>query len=275
MSIRFLAALAGALLLGAPGCDSGASPGPDGSPLRDAALVDGGGLLDGGASGDAGAPAADAGAADAGPALCVATECDPRSPDGCSEGRCVLWSDAASCELDAGALGPGAECTELGQCAPGLACFRQDGVGVCGRICCPSDGSTCAEDARCGGSGALVDGTETSWGRCLPPRACDLLDPSSACEEREGCYIVDATGTTECRVAGRGDVGASCEEPEDCKAGFFCGGLSPVRRCVRICRIGEDDCPEAEGRCVDPGSHTPEGVGVCTLDTAGARWNAG
>ncbi|HJL17477.1 MAG TPA: hypothetical protein RMH99_17540 [Sandaracinaceae bacterium LLY-WYZ-13_1] len=271
MSIRFLCALLLALLVA--GCDTGMMDPPDAARLRDAAVVDGGGLLDAGPMvfDDAG-PAADAGAADAGPPLCVIGVCDPRSADGCTEGSCVLWGADATCEPEAGAGGPGSTCEAVGDCAAGLACFRRPGGGVCGRICCPDDGSACIDGAICGGSGVLVDGSETSWGRCLPRRTCDLLEPAEACEAREGCYIVDAGGTTECRVAGSGGSGEACEMQEDCRAGFFCGGIGAAKRCVRICRIGAEDCPTEEGRCVAQ-AHTPEGIGLCSLDSSSARWN--
>jgi hypothetical protein len=127
-----------------------------------------------------------------------------------------------------------------------------------------------ASGAFCAGSGVLVDGSETSWGRCLPPRSCDVLHPERSCVAREGCYIVGADGSTECRVAGEGGAGAVCSEQEDCQSGFFCGGIGDNRRCVRICRIGSDDCPSEEGRCIAQ-AHSPDGTGFCTLDAMTAR----
>lgn len=257
-------------LLGVSGCDDGAWGVDAGPVVRDAAPSDGGGLLDAGAQ-DAGSFDSGPTPVDAGAPLCEALVCDPRSADGCADGSCVLWGVAASCELEAGGLGPGAACGRVGECAPGLACFLSDAAGVCGRICCPGDGIACLDGTSCGGSGVLIDGSETSWGRCLLRRECDLNRPTETCEPREGCYIVDASGTTECRVAGSGGSAAPCVVQEDCQAGFFCSNVPASPLCVRICRIGEDDCRPEEGRCVAQ-AHTPSGTGLCTLDSTTARF---
>lgn len=246
------------------GCEVGRAH-DDASIGRDAALADGGGLLDGGGN-DAGAML-DAGI-DAS-AACEAVSCDPTSPDGCAVGEsCVLHGALSSCEASAGSFGPGSPCVYVADCAPGLACFETRGGGICGRICCPGD-DTCVEGASCGGSGILVDGTETSWGRCLPPRDCDVLRPEDDCEPREGCYIVDSAGNTECRVAGTGEAGAACSVQQDCSAGFFCGGIGATH-CVRICRLDGAPCPDDEGRCVAQ-AHSPAGTGLCTIDASTAR----
>jgi hypothetical protein len=255
-----------ALSLALFGCDGDLNPGPDASTGIDAALADGGGLLDGG-RGDASA-ASDAGI-DASRSCDTPEGCDPRSPDGCpSEGRCVLVSATSSCEPTAGSLGPDDSCMYATDCAPGLACFDTPSGGRCGRICCPGD-ETCVDGATCGGSGVLIDGTETHWGRCLAPRRCDVLSPSDTCEMREGCYIVDSGGNTECRVAGTGQADSPCAVQEDCESGFFCGGIGATR-CVRICRIDAEDCPDDEGRCIAQ-AHSPAGTGFCTTDSTTLR----
>src|SRR5690606_29398114 len=174
------------------------------------------------------------------------------------------WGEASSCEPAAGALAVNAPCESVADCAPGLACFATaDGGGTCGRICCPSEPDACVDGAVCGGSGVLVDGTATSWGRCSPPQPCDVLDPVASCGDREGCYIVDRAGTTECRVAGSADIGEVCSAQNDCRPGAFCGLGG---RCVRICRLGAGDCPAGEGRCVAQ-VHSPPGTGFCTADS--------
>jgi hypothetical protein len=245
-------------------CGDGATMGSDASTWRDSALGDGGGLLDSGAGSlDAGAAPSDAGPS----AYCQYEACDPRYPDGCGEGSCVLWAASSTCEATPGSLSTGMVCETVMDCAPGLSCFLTAEGGVCGRICCPGDPSACIDWALCAGSGVLVDGTRTSWGRCAPPRTCDVLSPQGACEEREGCYIVDEDGTTQCRVAGIGGPGDACAVQEDCQSGFFCGFTG---RCVRICRLGADDCPSDEGHCVAQ-AHSPAGTGFCTLDPASAR----
>ena len=267
--ISLLQALGLALLLGGFGCDS--EPiGLDGSLMRDATVGDGGGFLDAGAAAsDAGGPASDAGAIDAGAPLCDRRACDPRAAaSSCIAGPCALWSTSPTCEATTpGTLTVGMPCADVQACGDGLACFLDEagGTGLCGRICCPTDGAACAVGSSCGGSGVLVDGTETRWGRCLAIRSCNVLRPGEVCEPREGCYLIDGSRMTECRVAGAGGAGDGCEAQEDCQAGFFCGGIAAARRCVRLCSVVDDTCPATEGRCIAQ-SHTPDGVGLCTMD---------
>ncbi|MCB9592225.1 MAG: hypothetical protein H6719_05795 [Sandaracinaceae bacterium] len=92
-----------------------------------------------------------------------------------------------------------------------------------------------------------------------------MLRPEETCEPREGCYLIDTTMMTECRIAGTAAAGEPCEVQEDCRGGLYCGGIAAARRCVRLCDVRADNCPTAEGRCVAQ-THTPDGVGLCTLD---------
>ncbi len=258
-------ALALALAAAMAGCDGGPTV-MDGGVIMDARVRDASGLLDGGVS-EAG-PALDASSrVDASVPRCVSA-CDPRSGDGCgSAGRCVLSASEPTCVAMPGALAPGSDCTDTTECAPGAACFEVEGVGRCQRICCPGDESACDVEESCSGSGRLVDGAETEWGRCLPSRSCDVLDAAADCEAREGCYIVGSDGQTECRYAGAGGPGDPCVAQQDCGPGFFCGGVDPARRCRRICDARNDDCPIDEGRCVVQ-AHSPDGSGICTIDMA-------
>jgi hypothetical protein len=258
--LRLIAPIVCALAIA--GCDMTPPGDDDAGPRRDASYADGGGLLDGGIPHDA-STKTDSG----GVHVCEVGRCNPQFPVGCGEESCVLWDETPSCGT-AGLSGPGADCISTMDCAAGLACFRREsGYGICGRICCPG-GDTCVEGSICGGAGVLVDGTETSWGECLPPRMCDVLRPELVCAEREGCYIVDSAGTTECRVAGSAAAGDPCELQEDCAAGLFCGGIGALR-CVQICMVGGDECP-AEERCVRQ-AHSPEGTGFCTFDASQGR----
>lgn len=256
-----------ALTLALAGCDGGDGLG-DGGTVRDASLRDADGLLDAGFV-EAGPLPRDGGAgADAGALLCELGICDPRTGSGCSTGeQCVLVGAEPSCVTTPGLLEPGVECVDNAECEPGSACFEVDGVGRCAAVCCPGDDSECDGDSRCGGSGTLFDGTPTDWGQCVPRVECDVLEPSAECASREGCYIVDAEGATECRLAGVVDAGGTCYSQEECASGFFCGGLPPARTCRRICDLELDDCPPSEGSCVQQG-HSPEGSGICTLDMA-------
>lgn len=233
--------------------------------IEDTGLSEGGIIReDAGARPDA--PGSDA-SSDAGTSMCEGL-CDPRSEDGCPDGTCVLSGESPSCELDAGAADEGAACDSVTACAHGLACFRaaRSSGGVCAQICCPGDASSCGDVARCGGDGVLVDGTETSWGRCVLPRPCDLLAAELTCEAREGCYVVDPGGTTECRLAGSAGAGDACVVPEDCASGLFCGGIGE-RTCLRVCSIASPRTCTGDERCVAQ-TYSPEGTGVCVLDTA-------
>lgn len=248
------------------GCDP-EGPASDGGLYRDATFTDSGGLLDGGIP-EAGPPRPDGSISDAGGPACDTSTCDPRSGEGCgAPSSCVLVEAEPACHEAAGGLAPGMDCTSTEDCAVGAACFEVEGRGLCARICCPGDSAACDGDQTCGGSGRLVDGTASEWGRCLPRRTCDVLDPTSTCEAREGCYIVDLEGTTECRYAGTAGAGEPCVDQQDCQAGFFCGGIGAAKSCRRICDLARMDCPAAEGRCVRQ-AHSPDGSGICTLDMA-------
>lgn len=201
---------------------------------------------------------------DAAPGAC-GLGCDPSGPpgplSGCPIGQsCVLTGEAPLCG-GAGRLTVGSPCDAVDACGPGLACFQasRSTGGVCAPVCCPRAPDACVA-GRCGGDGVLVDGTATAFGRCLPPRRCDVLAPELACEVREGCYVVDAAGTTECRLAGMRGVNDPCVLPEDCAPGLFCGGLG-TRTCLQLCAIDAPRC-EAGQRCVAQ-SYSPAGSGVC------------
>lgn len=198
------------------------------------------------------------------PAACPAGECDPSRAGDCGDAACTIGADGqAHCTMAAGTGAAGSPCTESGQCQPGLGCFGADGIGTCAQVCCPGELALCPGDLRCH-SGTLADGTSTPWGYCAPARTCDVLRPTSSCRPGEGCYIVEADGGTECRFSGMGEAGAPCMVPEDCAAGFFCGGLR-TRTCRRICSLDDPmSCPEGEGRCVAY-SYSPEGTGICTV----------
>ncbi len=225
-------------------------------------------------SGDA-TPSADArpdGADDAstGGVLCPSDPlCDPVTGLGCgTDGWCVLQGDVPRCVSSAGDGAEGAPCDSVRACRVGLACFQVGGRAVCLRPCCEE--STCGFGARCVAGARLANGMEPPWGRCTTARRCDVL-AQSGCSDGEGCYIVDASGTTSCRPAGRGGAGDPCRQQEDCRPGFYCGGALGEGRCVRICALDGSDggCPSEEGSCVRAGA-SPEGTGLCVF-TGGRR----
>lgn len=250
------------LLLLVLGCST-ASPLEDGGLLRDAVVPDGG-TADLGPDSDLGGlpPTNDMGVA------CDVRVCDPREPSGCGSVSCVLWSAMPACQTADGVSLAGEPCGDVMECAPGLACFLEEGgegAGVCGAVCCPSsdDDAVCLdEEERCGGSGVLVDGTPTAWGRCVSRRMCDVFAPEEVCAPREGCYIDEEALRTGCRLAGAAEIGDRCEVPEDCAPGLHCSGLT--RHCIRICRLEASDCAPGE-RCVAQ-AHSPPGTGFCAPD---------
>jgi hypothetical protein len=268
LAIRSLRIASLALLASAFGCDVREDLRDTPQPF-DTTLTEGGIIRDD-TSAFEDAPGADAGR-DAGNLACE-SECDPRLlADGCiDEMRCVLSSEEPACSDAFGTAEVGEACTALDACAPGLACFRaaRTAGGVCGQICCPGEGTLCDGTARCGGDGMLVDGTSTAWGRCVPPRSCSVLAPELTCEAREGCYIVDGVGGTECRLLGTGVAGDACTAPEDCGGGLFCGGLSE-RTCLVVCSLTMTSACTSGERCVAQ-TYSPEGTGICVA-SAGAR----
>lgn len=255
--------LLAATLAACGGDDDGPSDADGG--VRDATIVDApfdAAVADGGA-------ADSAVAIDAGPPRMCATEmCDPRDAMSCGMGACVLAGGEPTCVTMTGSADEGVACETVLDCAPGLACFASTSggaMGVCGRPCCPWADGTCEAGETCGGTGALVDGTNSDWGRCLPARMCEVVAMDSGCEPDEGCYIVSATGETQCLRAGMREAGEPCTAQNDCAEGFFCAVTRGV--CVRICTIGmASSCPAGEGEC-RAYSHTPMGTGLCTLET--------
>ena len=190
--------------------------------------------------------------------------CSPVKHTGCT-GDCILVGESTVCGA-AGLLPEGSVCSNAADCADGLACFDNgSGPATCAMICCPGD-DACGADATCGGSGLLVGGVSTSWGRCLPQRRCTVLTPTSACTDREACYIVDALGATECQVAGSRLVGEACEVPNDCAPDLACVGASN-RMCVALCSLGTTSACARGMDCVRQ-AYTPDGIGLCVPGAA-------
>lgn len=238
--------------------------------VRDSRVIDGDVVLDS-ALPDTGAPPADGASPDAaidsGSPLDCPGMCDPRAGRCGAVRACVLIDEEPTCLPTGGMKARGETCTEVDQCATGLACFQTALGASCEPICCPEGPETCGEGLACRGSGVLVDGTDTVWARCLAPEPCDVLDSAASCAPGEGCYIVTPEADTECRYAGLADVGESCAEQNDCVAGLFCAGLIEPT-CVRICGLGSDGrpvCPGTEGDCVAH-AQSPDGSGLCTID---------
>lgn len=277
--IASIGAWGDALLVGliVAGCSSSTPIAMDASTPRDGTVADSTIATDAAAdaaSADASAPG-DAGAP------CGAV-CDPRLSTACGaamacrfvdgEPSCVSMPAADGGALDAGtgdggawdagAGAEGARCYDDTDCGGGLACFGDPTTGTCRRPCCPA-ADDCAASERCRGDGALAGGGVTAWGQCLPPQVCDLAHP--ACASREGCYIVDGAGATECRIAGAVAAGGACGGASDCAPGLVCAGLS-TRTCLTICFLAStaphQGCASTE-HC-EAQAYSPAGTGVCT-----------
>lgn len=211
----------------------------------------------------------DGGSSDASIPMCETVACDPRLALACGpEGlnACRLAADGPVCAGVIGTVPLGGECTNADACAAGLDCFAAPGgLARCSIPCCPGDDASCMLGGHCATSATLVDGTATSWGRCVPPRACDVLRGDAVCDLGEGCYIISSRGETDCRTAGSVDVGGACDGPSACLPGLFCAGLM-ARTCVRICALGDGGagvCPTSEGSC-RAYPYSPAGTGICS-----------
>lgn len=211
----------------------------------------------------------DAGPVDMGPPelpTSCSERCDPVAQTGCPDETttCVLEREIPTCR-SGGELPRGEPCGATDACAPGLACFLDEGgVGVCGRVCCAFDAEdpACTPDEECGGSGRLVDGTSTTFERCRPPTTgCDLLDPEG-CGLGEACYLV--AGVTRCFRAGEAAEGEQCRLPQDCSPQLSCVGFFDTR-CRRVCDLAaEVPCPGA-GVCTRF-AQSPPGTGLCVAE---------
>jgi len=246
----------GALALGV-GCggSSGSGPVPDAGPLPDGGIT----FFDA-SPGDAGP---DAGGVDAGTDAGLAScggPCDPTDPSGaCGGDSCLLQAAVPACIASIGALGAGAPCTLVTDCAPGLACFQSGAGGICRAVCCPGGAEVCSSDERCGGLGILVDVSATQYRACLPRRPC-TLPAGTGCQVGEACYFISSEGFTDCREEGTALVGEACSAPEDCAAGLSClGAIAPT------CRVICDDLSDCavDEVCVSAQFPGLPGVGHC------------
>ena len=266
-SARATLAVGALLLVGAAlGCGGSSPEAPDAASRLDAMIVETGlgfddATLDASSLDDAALPQRDGGTS-----LCRGA-CDPVRSSGCGAGElCVLRDVEAMC-ASPGRGTRGSACTSVDECGAGLACFlTESGGGLCDRVCCPG-ASDCAASEVCGGDGRLIDDTATSWGRCIAPRSCALLEAMS-CPEREACYVIGPLGESECLLAGTALEGDVCTLPNDCAPELVCAG-AVERTCARLCRLGLATDPCGTGSMCVRQAYTPDGVGVCV--TAAAR----
>ncbi len=260
--MRWVLGCAALLALVACSTGDGAPPAGSDSGMPNTvvpATDDGGDSDDGGTDGGDGG---DGGSTD----WCDVSVCDPASPTSCGAGSCKLLAETPSCEMPGGKA-VDESCDANDDCGPGLGCFRRGDSGVCATVCCAEGTNTCVgEGERCGGSGILVDGTQTQWRACIKRRDCDVLDAAAMCDDGEGCYVVSSAGLTDCLPEGVVAVGEPCAVRNDCEPGALCLGLAD-RTCRRVCELSDGifACPEDEGTC-EQYAYSPAGTGVCTVD---------
>ena len=199
---------------------------------------------------------------------CPVAGCDPRKQDRAA-GTCSLKEDATVCLTSMGDTPEGQACTTPSECEPDLACFKTKQGNRCQRICCPGNDDPCADNQKCGGSGQLVEGSETlAWGFCTSMvEGCEVFNAQESCELGEACYITSAQGDTACLRQGTASEGETCAYEGNavqnvCASGMVCvAGMT----CQNLCQLGDDvdhGCNDKSNACVAV-SFAPEHIGLC------------
>lgn len=148
---------------------------------------------------------------------------------------------------------------EDGDCTHSGACERHE------TTC--SDGRDNDGDARVD----CADPTCLGLAPCSSRRAlCSPLS-QTGCSHAMACFV-DASGATECRAPGAGELGAPCspasqswppERAHDCAAGLGCQAAEGARLglCAPYCQ-SDEDCDSAGAQC--PRSGDEWAAGLCT-----------
>lgn len=162
-------------------------------------------------------------------------------------------------------------CASDDDCAPGLTCTGEPGLGRCFRFCCKAWNEP----------GSIADaggGTHYCTPQPLAARPsekvpvwvkldnCTLLDDMLQCTEGKTCTVVTNDGRTSCVPAGSGRDYASCAV-EACDRGYVCLGTVD-RQCRKLCK--ETDmagCPT--GSYCQRVPTIPMGYGICSGGDAG------
>lgn len=232
--------------------------------------------VDAGAS-DAAPPASDAGPDDDGGDAADAVDDAGDSGPSTLACRIVLRDNrSVSACAPAGAVTESNFCATDAECAPGLACVGESGLGRCLRYCCKewsSPSTAPSADA----------GTATHY--CTPqPLAarptervpvwvkldnCTLLADELQCSKGTTCSVVTNDGRTTCVPAGPGRDYASCAE-EPCDRGYVCLGTVD-RRCRKLCREAEGSTACSGGGYCQKVPTIPTGYGICAGGDAGTK----
>lgn len=292
-------ALSGAVMaVSAPGCAASSSDASGPMPSDDVGVVDGGvdssvQLVEVGD--DSGSPADLCGTPSCDPdvpAVCTPLVTDSGIDDGPADGGSVDAGDAASdaeagssisaCRVvfrdnavvsacaPAGKTGESTFCGSDDDCAPGLACVGEPGLGRCLRYCChayedPSSADAGDRSHYCTPQPLAARSTQKVpvW---VKLDNCTLLEDELQCSSGTTCTVVTNDGRTTCVPAGTGRDYASCAE-EACDRGYVCLG-SVDRRCRKLCKEADGTGCPGTSYCQHT-STLPLGYGICTGGDAG------
>jgi len=175
----------------------------------------------------------------------VVTSEECGTEESCSDpafGRCPE-TDQTDVDASKACIQPGSErcvamgtgkggdaCTKHADCSPAMFCIGVQ-VGACRQRCDHILGG-CQKNETC------VDlmprfNTPDDAGYCLPP-VCDPVK-NTGCESGQVCFA----GTTPiCGLAGKKQVGETCENTSDCVQQSFC--LSSTKKCTAACDTTKD-----------------------------------
>jgi hypothetical protein len=163
-------------------------------------------------------------------------------------------------------------CASDDECAPGLGCVGQSGLGRCLRYCCkewaapkpPGDGGAATHYCTPQPMAARPSERVPVW---VKLDNCTLLADELQCAKGTTCTVVTNDGRTTCVPAGAGRDYASCAA-EPCDRGYVCLGTTD-RRCRKLCRDSEGSTECSGGAYCQRLPTIPSGFGICAGGDAG------
>lgn len=165
-------------------------------------------------------------------------------------------------------------CASDDECAPGLACVGEPGLGRCLRYCCkawstpaqtPGDAGTATHYCTPQPLAARPTDHVPVW---VKLDNCTLLDDELQCAKGTTCTVVTNDGRTTCVPAGSGRDYASCADAP-CDRGYVCLGTVD-RRCRKLCRESDSTACSGGGYCQKVPT-IPTGYGICAGGDAGTK----
>lgn len=146
-----------------------------------------------------------------GACLPAGTLCDPLAPVCPAGAVCTFIASQTSCE-PAGPGQLGDPCSLSQNCAAGQGmCFDTGNGGFCRQVCDPATPGPCGPGANCVGI------TGQPYGACFPIGCTAFSNP---CPNGQTCSSL--TGSLECRPAGPGQPGDTCDLNNECQSGAIC-----------------------------------------------------